>query len=78
MVYINISWKELRKLLEKSFWYKFNSQKWSHMKLKFHDWSSIIIPEHKEIKEWLLNAILLQIWNKVWKTKIDIFNELFK
>lgn len=37
MVYTDISWKELKKLLEKSFWYTSVSQKWSHMKIRYID-----------------------------------------
>lgn len=77
MVYINISWKDLRKLLIKIFWYEIYSQKWSYMKIKLYDWSSLIIPDHKTIKEWLLNSILSQVWEKFWKTKLEIFNDLF-
>jgi hypothetical protein len=78
MVYISISWKELKKLLIKLFWYEEVSQKWSHMKIRFLDWTSLIIPDHKQLKEWLLNAVLTKVWEKVWKTKLEVFNNLFK
>ena len=78
MVYTDVSWKELKKLLEKSFWYKGISQKWSHMKIRYIDWSIIIIPDHKHIKEWLFNAILSQVWEKIMKSKLEIFMDLFK
>ncbi len=77
MVYTNISWKDLKKYLIKHFWYVDISQKWSHMKIRFHDGSVIIIPDHKSIKEWLFNAILSQVWEKHNKSKLDIFIHLF-
>jgi hypothetical protein len=48
------------------------------MKIKLYDWSSLIIPDHKQLKEWLLNALLSQVWDKFWKTKLDVFDELFR
>jgi hypothetical protein len=77
MVYITISWKDLVKMLVKYFWYEVYSQRWSHIKIKYFDWTALIIPDHKQLKEWLFNALLSQIWNKFWKTKLEVFNELF-
>lgn len=78
MVYVSISGREFKKLLVKTFWFKEISQKWSHIKLWLDDWMIIIIPDHKELKEWLFNWILQQIWVQYWKSKIEIFNKLFK
>lgn len=78
MVFTQVSWKEFKKSLIKKYGFEDVWQNWSHMKLKYKDWSTIIIPDHKQLKEWLFNALLSQIWLKFWKTKIDIFLELFK
>lgn len=53
--------KRFKKILIKKFWYNEISQKWSHIKLKSYNWEVMIIPNHKEIKEWLLNWIISQI-----------------
>lgn len=78
MVFISISWKSFVKLLLKE-WYAILSQKWSHIKLK-HTLNDhvIIIPNHKELKEWLFNGILSQISKNLWETKLQLYNKLFK
>ena len=74
--YIALSWKNLIKQICKEFWYKVISQNWSHIKLKYFNWNSLIIPNHKEIKKWTFNSILDFISEDTWKTKKEIFIQL--
>ncbi len=71
-----ISWKKLIKVLCKKYWYENISQNWSHIKLRYDNWESLIIPNHKEIKSWTFNNILRFVSEDTWKSKKEIFMDL--
>lgn len=76
----DISGKELAKLLNKEFGYRFERETGSHIRL-FSVYKQnehrITIPDHKEIKIGTLNNILKDIALYLRMTKEDLVRKLF-
>ncbi len=59
--YSYISWAKFIKILSKFWDVKVVSQRWSHIKIKFNNKITTIIPNHKELAYWTFHTILKQL-----------------
>lgn len=80
MIFLSITGEKLKKFFMKKYAFiepelRKDRQTWSHFKIKLTNWT-LTIPDHKEIKEWLFNDILVQCSKLIGKSKEEIFKDL--
>lgn len=59
--YSYISWEKFIKILKKFWSVRILSQRWSHIKIRFNNKITTVVPNHKELAYGTFHALLKQL-----------------